>query len=80
MLTVGREPQRAVSNEDHHAHEHGDPRRAEIELAPRVPLGLSEQPRRLTGIEPTAVAGSRALINVVCSLHAAPSGCFVMQS
>jgi hypothetical protein len=40
--------------------------RAEIELPPRLPLGLSEQPRRFTRIEPITVIGCRGLINVVC--------------
>ena len=70
MLPAGREPQRAIGDEDHGTHDCVDPLRAQIELPPRLPLGLSEQPRRLARIEPVAVVGSRGLIDVVCSLHA----------
>ncbi len=45
--------------------------RAEIELPPRLPLGLREQPRRLARIELVAVVGLRGLIDVVRSLHGA---------
>src|SRR5581483_12388407 len=69
MLPAGREPQRAIGDEDHKTHHRCDPLRAQIELPLCLALGLSEQPRRLTRIKPIAVVGCRALIDVVCTLH-----------
>jgi hypothetical protein len=78
VLPAGREPQRAVSDEDHGAPERGHPRRAEVELVPRVE---SEQPRCLQGIEALAIVGLRGLVDVVGSLHRRGTSVrFAMQS